>query len=143
MAQWVKHLPSAQVMIPGAWGRAPPWAPHSWGAASLSASHLPPLPSPSLCFSKIKKNPKKERRVKRKQVNLMLLGCYMPCGVRYTKRRYLNWKQESCWKTGNSSRATLENTRELVNNVCAHSPPALIAAFTYFSITSTQQRRMR
>ena len=28
MAQSVKHLPSAQVMILGSWDQVPPWAPH-------------------------------------------------------------------------------------------------------------------
>ena len=40
VAQPVKHLPSAQVMIPGSWDRAPHWAPCSVGSLLL------PLPLP-------------------------------------------------------------------------------------------------
>ena len=48
MAQWVKHLPSAWVMVPGSWVQAPYQAPLS--ARSL---FLPlPLPTiPQLVFS--------------------------------------------------------------------------------------------
>ena len=42
-AQLVKHLPSAQVMIPGSWDQAPRWAPCSVGSLLV-----PPL---SLCLS--------------------------------------------------------------------------------------------
>ena len=50
VTQWVKWLPSAQVMISGSWDRAPHWAPCSAGSLLL---HFP-LPSPvfplSLCL---------------------------------------------------------------------------------------------
>ena len=35
VAQWAKHLPSAQVMIPGAWDPAPHQAPYSGGSLLL------------------------------------------------------------------------------------------------------------
>ena len=40
VAQSVKHLPSAQVMLPGSWDRTPHWAPCSAGSLLL------PLPQP-------------------------------------------------------------------------------------------------
>ena len=47
LVQSVKHLPSAQVMIPGSWDGAPHWAPCSAGSLLLP----PLLPSPpSSCF---------------------------------------------------------------------------------------------
>ena len=50
MAQLVKHLPSAQVMIPGFWDQAPYQAPH-WALHSVGSQLLPgPLPTaPLLC----------------------------------------------------------------------------------------------
>ena len=47
MAQSVKHLPSAQVMIPGSWDQAPHWASYSAGSLLLPL----PLPLPLLVSS--------------------------------------------------------------------------------------------
>ena len=43
VTQSVKHLPSAQIMIPGSWDRGLGWAPCS------AMSQLFPLPLPCLC----------------------------------------------------------------------------------------------
>ena len=47
MAQLVKHLPSAQVTIPGSWVQAPHWTPCSGGRLLLRL----PLPLLVLSFS--------------------------------------------------------------------------------------------
>ena len=52
VAQPVKHLPSAQVMIPGSWDRAPHWAPCSAGSLLLSLP-LPAAPPAHALISKI------------------------------------------------------------------------------------------
>ena len=49
VAQLVKCLPSAQVMIPGSWDQVPHWAPCSVG--SLLLPLLLPTPSHSLSLS--------------------------------------------------------------------------------------------
>lgn len=54
VAQLVKNLPLAQVMIPGvlgSWDQAPHWAPCSAGSLHLPLPQLLPLLVLSLCFS--------------------------------------------------------------------------------------------
>ena len=54
VAQVVKHLPSAQVMILGSWDRAPHHAPCSAGSL-LSTLPLPLPPAHALALSEINK----------------------------------------------------------------------------------------
>jgi len=55
VAQLVKRLPSAQVMIPGSWDRAPHWAPCSAESLLLPFPLPAALPTCALCLCQIKK----------------------------------------------------------------------------------------
>ena len=65
VAQWVKHLPSAQIMIPGSWDGAPHGDPCSSGNLLL----LLPLPLSLLMLSLSLSQINKILKIKKKKID--------------------------------------------------------------------------
>ena len=81
----MKHLPSAQIMIPGSWDRVPNWAPCSAGSLLHPLSAAPPPPACAFSFCHLNKILK--IRKKKGKLLFKLWVCYSSLLVLGQKER--------------------------------------------------------